>query len=121
MQFETGPHRSSIHDKLTAFRKTLAERNCKTNEAALIGDDVIDLPVMWNCVPAMAVANARAELKKALITSRRMVEETARCVTRLNTFSKHRDWGTACWIVTWASAVPIAVKINHGGARPSLH
>ena len=29
-----------------------------------MGDDVIDLPVMWNCGLAIAVANARDEVKR---------------------------------------------------------
>jgi 3-deoxy-D-manno-octulosonate 8-phosphate phosphatase (KDO 8-P phosphatase) len=38
-----------IHDKLTALREILTKEKLHTNEAASIGDEVIDLPVMWNC------------------------------------------------------------------------
>ncbi|HKU19881.1 MAG TPA: HAD hydrolase family protein, partial [Terriglobales bacterium] len=33
-------------------------------QAAYVGDDVIDLPVMRNCGLGVAVANARAEVKE---------------------------------------------------------
>ena len=33
-------------------------------ESCFVGDDVVDLPVMWNCGFAVAVANARDEVKK---------------------------------------------------------
>jgi len=52
-----------IQDKLTVFEKILAEAGLDANEAAYVGDDVIDLPVMRNCGLAIAVANARAEVK----------------------------------------------------------
>jgi len=52
-----------IQDKLTIFEKILAEAGLDANEAAFVGDDVIDLPVMRNCGLAIAVANARAEVK----------------------------------------------------------
>jgi len=53
-----------IQDKKTAFEKILKEEGISASEAAFVGDDVIDLPVMWNCGFAIAVANARAEVKK---------------------------------------------------------
>jgi 3-deoxy-D-manno-octulosonate 8-phosphate phosphatase (KDO 8-P phosphatase) len=51
------------HDKLSVFRAILAQEGLQASEAAFVGDDVIDLPVMWNCGLAIAVANARAEVK----------------------------------------------------------
>ena len=53
-----------IQDKLTAFQEILAKEKLDASEATFVGDDVIDLPVMWNCGLAIAVANARAEVKK---------------------------------------------------------
>jgi len=53
-----------IQDKLTCFEGILKEENLKAAEAAYVGDDVIDLPVMRNCGFAIAVANARSEVKK---------------------------------------------------------
>jgi len=50
-------------DKLTAFREILAKEKLKPEEAAFVGDDVIDLPVMRNCGLAFAVANAREDVK----------------------------------------------------------
>lgn len=53
-----------IQDKLTVFRGILHQENLAAAEAAFVGDDVIDLPVMRNCGLAIAVANARAEVKR---------------------------------------------------------
>jgi len=53
-----------IQDKLGVFKEILKQEGLKASEAAFVGDDVIDLPVMWNCGLAIAVANARAEVKK---------------------------------------------------------
>jgi len=53
-----------IQDKLTVFREILQQEKLQASEAAFVGDDVIDLPVMWNCGFAIAVANARAEVKR---------------------------------------------------------
>jgi 3-deoxy-D-manno-octulosonate 8-phosphate phosphatase (KDO 8-P phosphatase) len=56
--------RQGIQDKLGAFREILAQEKLTAAEACFVGDDVIDLPVMWNCGLAVAVANARDEVKK---------------------------------------------------------
>jgi 3-deoxy-D-manno-octulosonate 8-phosphate phosphatase (KDO 8-P phosphatase) len=53
-----------IQDKLGVFKEILKKEGLKASEAAFVGDDVIDLPVMWNCGLAIAVANARPEVKK---------------------------------------------------------
>jgi 3-deoxy-D-manno-octulosonate 8-phosphate phosphatase (KDO 8-P phosphatase) len=53
-----------IQDKLGVFREILRQEGYKASETAFVGDDVIDLPVMWNCGLAIAVANARPEVKK---------------------------------------------------------
>ncbi len=53
-----------IQDKLTVFREILKQESLKSSEACFVGDDVIDLPVMWNCGFAVAVANAREEVKR---------------------------------------------------------
>jgi len=53
-----------IQDKLTVFRGILKQENLAADGAAFVGDDVIDLPVMRNCGLAIAVANARAEVKQ---------------------------------------------------------
>lgn len=52
-----------IQDKLTCFEGILEKEGLKASEAAFVGDDVIDLPVMRNCGLAIAVANARREVK----------------------------------------------------------
>lgn len=53
-----------IQDKLTVFREILKQEGLRPSEAAFVGDDVIDLPVMWNCGLAIAVANSRREVKR---------------------------------------------------------
>ena len=53
-----------IQDKLTVFEEILRQEGIDSAEAAFVGDDVIDLPVMRNCGLAIAVANARDEVKK---------------------------------------------------------
>jgi|SRR5579863_5792170 len=56
--------RQGIQDKLGAFREILEQEGLTAAEACFVGDDVIDLPAMWNCGFAVAVANARDEVKK---------------------------------------------------------
>src|SRR5437870_13608311 len=53
-----------IQDKLTVFEEILRQEALKPAEAAFVGDDVIDLPVMRSCGLAIAVANARREVKQ---------------------------------------------------------
>jgi 3-deoxy-D-manno-octulosonate 8-phosphate phosphatase (KDO 8-P phosphatase) len=53
-----------IQDKLSTFKEILHAANLSAAEACFVGDDVIDLPVMWNCGLAIAVANAREEVKR---------------------------------------------------------
>lgn len=53
-----------IQDKLTVFKTILKDAKVDASEAAFVGDDVIDLPVMRNCGLAIAVANAREEVKQ---------------------------------------------------------
>ncbi len=52
-------------DKLKVFREILSTEGLSAAEVAFVGDDVIDLPVMRNCGFAVAVANARREVKDA--------------------------------------------------------
>ncbi|HUM05484.1 MAG TPA: HAD hydrolase family protein [Terriglobales bacterium] len=52
-----------IQDKLTVFREILNKEGITASEAAFVGDDVIDLPVMRQCGLAIAVRNARPEVK----------------------------------------------------------
>jgi 3-deoxy-D-manno-octulosonate 8-phosphate phosphatase (KDO 8-P phosphatase) len=52
-----------IQDKATAFRQILEEDGITAAEAAFVGDDVIDLPAMRQCGFAIAVKNARPEVK----------------------------------------------------------
>ena len=53
-----------IQDKRTVFEEILKQEGLAAAEAAFVGDDVIDLPVMRHCGLAMAVANARREVKQ---------------------------------------------------------
>lgn len=52
-----------INDKLTEFHNILKLEGITAAEAAYVGDDVIDLPVMRHCGLAIAVKNAREEVK----------------------------------------------------------
>jgi 3-deoxy-D-manno-octulosonate 8-phosphate phosphatase (KDO 8-P phosphatase) len=56
--------RQGIQDKQTAFEEIVREAGIKLEEAAFVGDDVIDLPAMRCGGLAIAVKNARAEVKK---------------------------------------------------------
>ncbi len=51
-------------DKLTVFREILAKEKISADEVAYVGDDIIDLPVMRVCGLAIAVGNAREEVKR---------------------------------------------------------
>jgi 3-deoxy-D-manno-octulosonate 8-phosphate phosphatase (KDO 8-P phosphatase) len=53
-----------IADKRTAFEQILAKEGLKADEAAYVGDDIIDLPVLRVCGLAFAVPNGRPEVKK---------------------------------------------------------
>ena len=52
-----------IQDKAEVFRQILQKEALTAAEAAFVGDDVIDLPVMRRCGLAIAVKNARPEVK----------------------------------------------------------
>lgn len=54
-----------IADKLTAFEEILRQEGLTAEQAAYMGDDIIDLPVMRRCGLAIAVPNARVEIKQA--------------------------------------------------------
>ena len=56
--------RQGIQDKRTAFEEIVKQEGLKSEEAAFVGDDVIDLPAMRAGGLAIAVKNARAEVKK---------------------------------------------------------
>jgi 3-deoxy-D-manno-octulosonate 8-phosphate phosphatase (KDO 8-P phosphatase) len=51
------------NDKLTAMREILQKENFTADQAAFVGDDIIDLPTMRAAGLAIAVANAREEVK----------------------------------------------------------
>jgi 3-deoxy-D-manno-octulosonate 8-phosphate phosphatase (KDO 8-P phosphatase) len=53
-----------VNDKRACFDKVVKEAGLKPDEAAFVGDDVIDLPAMRAGGLAIAVKNARAEVKK---------------------------------------------------------
>ncbi len=52
-----------IHDKLTTFREILRQEGMQADEAAYVGDDIIDLPIMRKCGLAIAVPNGREMVK----------------------------------------------------------
>lgn len=51
--------------KMEAVHQILAAENCTLEELAYVGDDIIDLPVMRVVGLAIAVANARPQVKAA--------------------------------------------------------
>jgi 3-deoxy-D-manno-octulosonate 8-phosphate phosphatase (KDO 8-P phosphatase) len=51
--------------KMQAVREIMAKEGVALDEIAYVGDDVIDLPVMRVCGLAIAVANAREQVKAA--------------------------------------------------------
>jgi len=53
-----------VDDKRTCFDEVVRKAGLKPEEAAFVGDDVIDLPAMRAGGLAIAVKNARAEVKK---------------------------------------------------------
>ncbi|MGA2459329.1 MAG: HAD hydrolase-like protein, partial [Terriglobales bacterium] len=52
-----------IQDKALVFAQILERDGITAAEAAFVGDDVIDLPAMRKCGLAIAVKNARPEVK----------------------------------------------------------
>ena len=50
-------------NKLLALEKILAAERVSAEEVAYVGDDIIDLPVMRRCGLAVAVPNARKEVR----------------------------------------------------------
>ncbi len=51
-----------IADKVAIFEEILRAEKLSAEQAAYIGDDIIDLPVMRRCGLAIAVPNARSEV-----------------------------------------------------------
>jgi 3-deoxy-D-manno-octulosonate 8-phosphate phosphatase (KDO 8-P phosphatase) len=51
--------------KMQAVRKIMEQEGVTLEEIAFVGDDVIDLPVLRECGLAIAVANARKQVKAA--------------------------------------------------------
>lgn len=51
--------------KMQAVREIMQKEDIALDEIAFVGDDVIDLPVMRKCGLAVAVANARPQVKAA--------------------------------------------------------
>jgi 3-deoxy-D-manno-octulosonate 8-phosphate phosphatase (KDO 8-P phosphatase) len=51
------------HNKSEILDKILAESGFREEQVAYVGDDVIDLPIMRRCGLAIAVANARPQVK----------------------------------------------------------
>ena len=52
-----------IANKREIFEQILVKEGLQADEVAFVGDDVIDLPVMRRCGLAIAVPNAREEIK----------------------------------------------------------
>ncbi|HVN19959.1 MAG TPA: HAD family hydrolase [Dongiaceae bacterium] len=52
------------HDKGAGFEQVVQQAGIPANEAAFVGDDIVDLPAMRIAGLAIAVQNARAEVKE---------------------------------------------------------
>jgi 3-deoxy-D-manno-octulosonate 8-phosphate phosphatase (KDO 8-P phosphatase) len=67
-------------DKTQALEKIIEIEKLTESEVAFLGDDLVDLPVMRRCGLAMAVANAREQVKEEahFITKHRGGEGAAR-------------------------------------------
>jgi 3-deoxy-D-manno-octulosonate 8-phosphate phosphatase (KDO 8-P phosphatase) len=52
-----------IRDKGAACEKLVRQAGLQLDQAAFVGDDIVDLPAMRACGLSIAVANARAEVK----------------------------------------------------------
>src|SRR5438067_10597187 len=68
------------NNKIEALQKIVAADRVKEENVAYVGDDIVDLTVMRRCGLAIAVANARAEVRQAAhyITEHRGGEGAAR-------------------------------------------
>jgi 3-deoxy-D-manno-octulosonate 8-phosphate phosphatase (KDO 8-P phosphatase) len=53
-----------IKDKRTAFEQIVRQAGLQVEQAAFVGDDIVDLPAMRAAGLAVAVKNARPEVKK---------------------------------------------------------
>ena len=56
--------RQGTQDKRAAFEEIVKEAGLRPEEAAFVGDDIVDLPAMRAAGLAVAVKNARAEVKR---------------------------------------------------------
>ena len=56
--------RQGIRDKRAAFEEIVKEEGIELEEAAFVGDDIVDLPAMRAGGFAIAVKNARVEVKR---------------------------------------------------------
>ena len=57
--------RQGALDKVEAFESLLAEARVEPSQAAYVGDDVVDIPLMRRCVLAVAVADATHDTRAA--------------------------------------------------------
>ncbi len=57
--------RQGVHDKFSASLEVLAELGCAPGQAAYLGDDLPDLPILREVVLGAAVADAAEEVRDA--------------------------------------------------------
>lgn len=57
--------RIQVKEKLPAYREILAELNVSPQQTAVMGDDLMELPLMRHCAFPVAVADAVAEVRAA--------------------------------------------------------
>lgn len=59
--------RLGAKDKLPAFEQVLAELDISADRAAVMGDDLADVPMMRRCAVPIAVADAADEVKQVAV------------------------------------------------------
>jgi 3-deoxy-D-manno-octulosonate 8-phosphate phosphatase (KDO 8-P phosphatase) len=95
--------RQGIQDKRTCLEEVVREEGIGLDEVAFVGDDVIDLPAMRASGLAIAVKNARAEVKKEAHYLTPPLAAMARSGMPWSSYSKRKASGKKSWKVTSAS------------------
>jgi 3-deoxy-D-manno-octulosonate 8-phosphate phosphatase (KDO 8-P phosphatase) len=105
-----------VDDKRTCFNEVVHKASLKAEEAAFVGDDVIDLPAMRASGLAIAVKNARAEAKSELHHAPRR-RRRCTCAMPSSSFSKPKANGNVWWKITSAREVRrTAIRQRQGPA-----
>lgn len=104
--------------KMHAVREIMAKEGVTLDEIAYVGDDVIDLPVMRVCGFAVAVANAREQVKAAAhyITQNRGGAGAARDAVEFILMAKGLLEDAIEKYIDERNPLPAGMDIGQGGA-----